>query len=192
MPLLPSSRLERLSSLRLMPSSRSTTLPTPTTLLATTCSLTWLLRREPDTLELSQPPLRVLELSFSPLVRVSQSLLTGDLPVLSMPSRTRLAVDHAGLSHPSLLLRVPTSLPLESSSNSLSRSLLTAQLRRATLAAMEVLWRVPSSTGRLTLPSLSPTMDTRAEMDHASMTHPPRLRLRPLATLRSPDRVLPQ
>merc|ERR1712037_1018898 len=61
---------------------------------------------------------------------------TGEMPVVSTPSRTKDNADHAGLSLPPEPLRLPHVLPLEPLSPSPSKSLLTVLSDTETWPAM--------------------------------------------------------
>merc|ERR1719230_560326 len=91
--------------------------------------------------------------------------LTGDKRVLSTLSRTRLNVDHAGLSPLPLPLRESTSSRLASSSNWPSNNWLTVTLNP--MDVMEVSRAMLSTTPRKILKSLRKTTHTRDTTDTA-------------------------
>merc|ERR1712107_739319 len=70
---------------------------------------------------------------------------TGETLAVSPPSRTRDLADHAGPSHPLVLLRLPAASSSPTSSCSLSSSSLTAPLPTTTLDAV-----VDGTTGLMT------------------------------------------
>jgi hypothetical protein len=93
--------------------------------------------------------------------------LTGLLLVVLLPLRTKVNVDHAGLSLPLLLLRVLISLKLENFSHLLSNNLLTA-----TLPLTDVVVDgnpTLSSMPRSTLKNLSLNIHTRLLLELAKI-----------------------
>jgi len=108
---------------------------------------------------------------------------TGETKVPSPPSRTKDLADHAGLSLPLDLSKVPIKSKLENLSPSPSNNLLTAPLMKETKDAMVDLWMTLSLISKATLSCLRLTTDIPEELEKLAKRNHPRVSLKLLASM---------